>query len=131
MHVNVKVPECKVLQCRCRTFFIGAAKAPMKLVPIPCNYVADGLEANNLLLVKTGSKHRDVHSLISTEELDNPDAQYPRRTERRTRKVMHLRSICSVCSDGNFLSLLYLGSNLAFHPDYNPFVLPLLQSFAE
>ena len=64
----------------------------MKLVPIPCSYVADGVEANNLLLVKTGSKHRDVHSLIPTEELDNPDAQYPRRTERRTRKVMRLGS---------------------------------------
>lgn len=67
----------------------------MKLVPIPCNYVADGLEANNLLLVKIGSKHRDVHSLIPTEELGNPDAQYPRRTERRTRKVMRLGSVKS------------------------------------
>ncbi len=44
---------------------------------------------------------------------------------------MHLGSICSVCSDGKLLSLLYLGSNLEFHPDYKPFVPPLLQSFAD
>ncbi len=56
----------------------------MKLLPVPCNYVADGLEANNLLLVEAKSNHPGVHSLIPKEQLDNPDDVYPQRTEKRT-----------------------------------------------
>lgn len=78
----------------------------MKLVPVPCNYVADGLEGNNLLLVKSNSKHPDIHSLIPSSDLDNPDAAYPRRTEKRTRKVN--------------LKLLSLTSSVWHRPQYAP-----------
>lgn len=71
----------------------------MKLVPNPCNYVADGLEANNFLLVKANSKHPDVHSLIPKEQLDNPDALYPQRTEKRvTYSLPSLVNILTHCT---------------------------------
>lgn len=59
----------------------------MKLVPIPCNFIADGLEANKLLLVKANSLHPDIHTRIPKRKLDDLDAQYPPRTEKRMRLV--------------------------------------------
>ncbi|KAK9917456.1 hypothetical protein WJX75_004513 [Coccomyxa subellipsoidea] len=99
--VDLVLGQPKADSYRCQTFHVGASRTPMKLVPIPCNYVADGLEAGNFLLVKANSKHPDVHSLIPKEQLDNPDALYPQRTEKRTRKIVkRIKQLMKEGADG-------------------------------
>ena len=59
----------------------------MRLVALPCNFVADGLEALNVLLVKPNSRHPDINTRIPKRKLADVDTDYTPRTEERTKKV--------------------------------------------
>ena len=76
----------------------------MRLVPLPCNYVADGLEANLLLNVKNyPALHCDIHTTIERTELDDPDAVGKEvRTERGMKEVRPIQAAlpCNAMSAG-------------------------------
>lgn len=60
----------------------------MRLVPIPCNYVADLMEANMLLGIKSyPADHCDIHSNLERKHFDDPDAVGERRSEERMEEV--------------------------------------------
>ena len=74
--------------CRCVTFQVGKDRTAMRLVPLPCNYVADLKEANMLLNIKHGpSRHCNIHTDLELSCFDNPDAVGELGTEKKMRKV--------------------------------------------
>ena len=60
----------------------------MRLVPLPSNYVADGLESGLLMNVKAyPAPHCDIHTSLKRTLFDNPDAVGEVRTEEGMRRV--------------------------------------------
>lgn len=61
---------------------------PMRLVPLPINYVADLKEANMLLNIKNWpSRPCDIHTDLELSRFDDPDAEGEVRTEKKMREV--------------------------------------------
>ena len=60
----------------------------MRLVPLPCNWVADGLEAGMLLNIKAyPAFHCDVNTNLERIHFDDPDAVGELRTEEKMARV--------------------------------------------
>lgn len=54
---------------------MGKDCTPLRLVPLPCNYIADLPEANMLLSIKNyPAAHCDIHTNLDLAEFDKPDA---------------------------------------------------------